>query len=112
MEDTIFDMPINMNINKNSQAFDLALLEKLKQLKNIPVNKFDATIRRIMRNKSSCKLWYDNKLVQEWDAGKLTMRNTNYRCPPKSRKAGNYFCLMLDRQPDGISVIDGFLSPI
>lgn len=38
MEDVIFEM--NMKVDKNSWEFDLGLLEELKALKNIPVNKF------------------------------------------------------------------------
>lgn len=56
-EDTIFDMEIS--IDKNSKEFDLSLLEELKQLKDIPVNKFDSLVRKIMRKKSSYKLWID-----------------------------------------------------
>lgn len=65
-EDAIFDMEIP--IDKNSKEFDLSLLEELKQLKGIPINKFDSLVRKIMRKKSSCKLWIDNKTVTErWD---------------------------------------------
>lgn len=106
-EDTIFDMEIP--IDKNSKEFDLSLLEELKQLKDIPVNKFDFLVRKIMRKKSSCKLWFDNKTVTErWDGKE--MRETNYRCCPTSRKAYSCFCLMLDRRAEGITVLDGFLS--
>lgn len=106
-EDTIFYMEIP--IDKNSKEFDLSLLEELKQLKGIPVNKFDSLVRKIMRKKSSCKLWIDNKTVTErWD-GKED-RRTNYRCCPTSRKAYSCFCLMLDRRTEGITVTDGFLS--
>lgn len=106
-EDTIFDMEIP--IDKNSKEFDLSLLEELKQLKDIPVNKFDSLVRKIMRKKSSCKLWIDNKAVTERWNGKED-RKTNYRCCPTSQKAYSCFCLMLDRRAEGITVLDGFLS--
>lgn len=60
MEDRLFEIPYNSD--KNSHEFDLALLEEIKSLRNIPVEKFDSTIRKIMRKKSSCKLWFTNKV--------------------------------------------------
>lgn len=108
MEDRIFDMPLQ--IDKNSREFDLSLLEEIKKLSDIPVNKFDSLMKKIMRKKSSCKLWWDNKEVFEWD-GKEN-RKVNYRCCPSSHKARHYFCLVLDRKETGITVLDGFLSAL
>ena len=59
MEDRIFEM--ELPVDKNSREFDFALLQELKTLKDIPVNKFDALMKKIMKKKSSCKLWWDNK---------------------------------------------------
>lgn len=62
-----------------------------------------------MQKKSSCKLWVDdNSVIERWDGKE--MRKTNYRCCPTSRKAYSCFCLILDRNTDGVTVIDGFLS--
>lgn len=108
MEDRIFEMEIK--VDKNSNKFDMSLLEELKTLSDVPVKEFDKTIRKIMRKKSTCKLWWDNKLTNEWD-GKM-YRETNYRCCPSSRKARSIFCLVLDRKESGITVIDGFLSAV
>lgn len=68
MEDVIFEM--NMKVDKNSWEFDLGLLEELKALKNIPVNKFNTVVRNIMKKKSSCKLWFNDNTVDKWDGKK------------------------------------------
>ena len=108
MEDRIFEMEIKEN--KNSREFDLSLLEELKTLVNIPVNKFDTMVRQIMKKKSSCKLWFDNKTVEEWNGKEY--QEVNYRCCPSSHKARYFFCLVLDRKEDGITVTDGFLRAV
>ena len=108
MEDRLFEIPLN--VDKNSHEFDLALLEEIKTLRNIPVEKFNSVIRRIMSKKSSCKLWFTNNPSREWD-GK-SYRDCNYRCCPSSHKARNYFCLMLDRTDNDITVKDGFLTAV
>ena len=108
MEDMLFESPLA--VNKNSIEFDLTLLEEIKKLSNVPTKKFDTIMRKIMKKKSSCKLWFTNKPSKEWD-GK-TYRDCNYRCCPVSRKAGYYFCLFLERNKTGITVIDGFLSAL
>lgn len=46
MEDILFDLPLN--IDKNSREFDLELLEEIRMLSNIPANKFDSIMRKIM----------------------------------------------------------------
>ena len=108
IEDRIFEMEIKAD--KNSKEFDLSLLEELKSLVNIPVNKFDTMVRQIMKKKSSCKLWFDNKPVKEWNGKEY--QEVNYRCCPSSHKARYFFCLMLDRREDGITVTDGFLRAV
>lgn len=108
MEDRLFEIP--QNVDKNSREFDLALLEEIKNLTNIPAGKFDSVIRKIMRKKSSCKLWFTNNHSREWD-GK-SYRDCDYRCCPSSRKARYYFCLMLDRTNNGVTVKDGFLTAV
>lgn len=45
MEDKIFEM--KLSIDKNSREFDLTLLEKIKKLSNIPVNKFDSVMKKL-----------------------------------------------------------------
>lgn len=108
MEDRIFEM--ELPVDKNSKEFDLALLEEIKQLSNIPVKRFDSLMKKIMKRKSSCELWWSNKEVSEWD-GKQK-RDCNYRCCPSSHKARHFFCLVLDRKEDGITVVDGFLTAL
>lgn len=112
MEDRLFEMPLKVKVNKNSKEFDLALLEEIKALSNIPTAKFDTIIRKIMKKKSSCKLWFTNTPSTEWDYDRKSYRECNYRCCPSSHKAGSYFCLILDRKESGITVLDGFLSSI
>ena len=80
MEDRIFEMDIKTNVNKNSREFDLVLLEELKTLVNIPTEKFDTVVKKIMKKKSSCKLWWDNKTVNEWNGKEY--QEVNYRCCP------------------------------
>ena len=110
MEENIFETTLPLYVDKNSKEFDLALLEEIKQLSDIPVNKFDALIKKIMRKKSSCKLWWDNKPVDLWD-GKEYHR-VNYRCCPSSHKARYIFGLVLDRGEDIVIVKDGFLEAV
>jgi hypothetical protein len=100
------------SIDRNSTQFDKMLLEELKKLKNIPVNKFMSEVRKIMRKKSSAKLWFDNKSVEEWNPFEQKKEKCNFRCCPSSRSAGFYFCLQLNRTDEKIDVIDGFLSPV
>lgn len=108
MEDRIFEM--ELPVDKNSKEFDLALLEEIKQLSNIPVKKFDSLMKKNMKRRSSCELWWSNKEVSEWD-GKQN-RDCNYRCCPSSHKARHFFCLVLDRKEEGITVTDGFLTAL
>lgn len=108
MEDRIFEM--SLQVDKNSREFDLALLEEIKKLSDIPANKFDSLMKKIMRRKSSCKLWCDDKEVYEWDG--IEERKVNYRCCPSSHKARSLFCLILDRKETGITVLDGFLRAV
>ena len=110
MEENIFETTLPLYVDKNSKEFDLALLEEIKQLSDIPVNKFDVLMKKIMRKKSSCKLWWDNKTVQEWTGTEY--RTCNYRCCPSSHKANYFFCLVLDRKETGITVLDGFLRAV
>ncbi len=109
MEDNLFDLAFN-NVDKNSREFDLELLKEIKSLSNIPVNKFDSIMRKIMRKKTTCKLWFTNIPSNEWD-GK-SYRYCNYRCCPSSHKARHFFCLVLNRDRDFITVTDGFLTAV
>lgn len=110
MTENLFD--IAPKINRNSVEFDKQLLENLKQLKDIPTNKFMASVRKIMRQKSSCKLWFTNNQSKEWDADERVYKDCNFRCVPTTRKAKSYFCLWLDRTEKTITVTDGFLTSI
>jgi hypothetical protein len=110
MEDRIFEM--ELPVDKNSKEFDLKLLQQIKELKNIPVDKFDLLMKKLMKRKSSCQLWWDNKEVSEWDYESKSYKKCNYRCCPSSHKARNYFCLILDREGSEITVVDGFLTSI
>lgn len=53
-EDKIFDLPLN--VDKNLREYDIELLKEIKKLSNVPLEKFDSVMRKIMRKKSSCKL--------------------------------------------------------
>lgn len=107
MEDILFDIkPI---VDKNSWEFDKQLLKSIIGL-SIPTKKFDTEMKRIMKKKSSCKLWWDNKETTIWDGKEY--HEVNYRCCPSSHKARCYFCLVLDRTEDFITIKNGFLSAI
>lgn len=97
-------------MNKNSTEFDLLILDELKALSNVPVEEFDIIVQTIMKKKSKCKLWWDNKPVKEWNGKEY--QEANYRCCPSSHKANHIFCLMLDRKETGITVLDGFLTAV
>ena len=49
MEEKIFETTLPLYIDKNSKEFDLALLEEIKQLSDIPVNKFDTLMKKISK---------------------------------------------------------------
>lgn len=107
MEDRLFEIePI---IDKNTKKFDEELLKSMIGLR-IPTNKFKTEMRKIMRKKSSCKLWWSNKPTKIWDGKEC--HEVNYRCCPSSHKARSYFCLVLDRTEDFITIQNGFLEAI
>lgn len=108
MEDKIFDLPLK--VDKNSREFDIKLLEEIKKLSNIPMEKFDSVMRKIMKKKSSCKLWFEYAPSKQWDGN--SYRDCNYRCCPSSHRTRSYFCLLLDKKETGITVIDGFLTAV
>ena len=101
---------MDLSVNKNSRAFDLVLLEELKLLKDIPANKFEKTVRRIMRQKTSIKLWSSDRTSEEWDGEKY--QEINFMCCPMSHKANYFFCLKLDKNDTTITVLDGFLRAV
>lgn len=107
MEDRLFEIkPI---INKNSNDFDKELLKSMIGLV-IPVNKFETEMQKIMRRKSSCKLWWDNKPTKIWDGKEY--HDVNYRCCPSSHRARSFFCLVLDMEDGFVTVKNGFLEAI
>lgn len=99
-----------MSTKRSSKAFDLALLEELKSLTDIPIEEFDYCVAKIMKKKSRKRLCWSNMPVRERDEGKL--RECNYRCIPESANAYYLFCLDLDRGKETITVRDGFLAPL
>jgi hypothetical protein len=95
---------------RTTDEFDLRILGELKGLQMVPVADFDAKVAAILKKKSPKKLWWSNLQVEMRDGESL--RECNYRCVPESDNAHNYFCLILDRKSTGISVTDGWLSPL
>lgn len=98
-------------VNKNTEEFDIFILEQLKKIAVHPA-KFESAVRKIMRQKSSCKLWWDNKPTKMWNYETKSYQEVNYRCCPSSHKANNYFCLVLKRTENLITVEHGFLSAV
>lgn len=77
MEDRIFE--IELPVDKNSREFDLKLLNNIIG-KTFKIEEFEAEIKKIFKEKSSCKLWWDNKPVNLWDGKEYHV--VNYRCCP------------------------------
>lgn len=108
MEERIFE--IKPHTDKNSREFDLFILGKLKELKNIPSNRFNTVVRQVMKKKYSGRLWISEGNTEMWDG--IKYQETNYICCPRSQKALSYFCLMLKQEESNITVVNGFLSPV
>lgn len=107
MEDNLMTMPTI--IDKNSKEYDLSLLNEMIGME-IPINKFETEMKRIMRKKSSCKLWWDNKLVKIWDG--TNYHEVNYRCCPSSHRARHIFGLVLEYGNESIKIKEGFLEAL
>lgn len=107
MEDRIFE--IELPVDKNSREFDLKLLNNIIG-KTFKTEEFEAEIKKIFKEKSSCKLWWDNKPVNLWDGKEYHV--VNYRCCPSSHRARYIFGFILERNEEYIIVKDGFLEAI
>ena len=107
MEDRIFE--IELPVDKNSREFDLKLLNNIIG-KTFKTEEFEAEIKKISKEKSSCKLWWDNKPVNLWDGKEYHV--VNYRCCPSSHRARYIFGFILERNEEYIIVKDGFLEAI
>lgn len=107
MEDRIFE--IELPVDKNSREFDLKLLNNIIG-KTFKIEEFEAEIKKIFKEKSSCKLWWDNKPVNLWDGKEYHV--VNYRCCPSSHRARYIFGFILERNEEYIIVKDGFLEAI
>lgn len=107
MEDRIFE--IELPVDKNSREFDLKLLNNIIG-KTFKTEEFEAEIKKIFKEKSNCKLWWDNKPVNLWDGKEYHV--VNYRCCPSSHRARYIFGFILERNEEYIIVKDGFLEAI
>lgn len=107
MEDRIFE--IELPVDKNSREFDLKLLNNIIG-KTFKTEEFEAEIKKIFKEKSSCKLWWDNKPVNLWDGKEYHV--VNYRCCPSSHRARYIFGFILERNEEYIIIKDGFLEAI
>ena len=99
-----------MRFRKNSKEYDKRLLEKMKKLKDVPVEKFDSLVEKILKKKSKKDLWVSYRRGYEWDG--IQMRETNYRCCSGVGNVKNVFCLVLNENSENITVEDGFLSEV
>lgn len=107
----LFDFDASKFENKNSHEFDLKILNQLKTVKCKPKD-FEKQIRNIMKQKSSLKLWWDNKDTKIWSYDNKEYYDVNYRCCPQSKKARNLFCLVLNRNENEICVENGYLESV
>ena len=71
---------------------------------------FKKEMRKVFREKNREKLWWINMPTRIWDGKNYHV--ANYRCCPKSHRARNIFCLVLDREaePGKILVREGYLE--
>lgn len=107
--DNLMDMPVK--VDKNSYQFDKWLLSTLIG-KVIPIQDFEKEMKKIFRKKSSCKLWWDNKLINDFWSD-MQYHTVNYRCCPSSHKARYIFGLYLEYENDGnISIKAGWLQAV
>ena len=107
--DNLMGSPISLD--KNSYEFDKLLLSTLIG-RIIPVKDFEKEMRKIFRQKSSCKLWWDNKVMDDFWSD-MQYHKVNYRCCPSSHKARNIFGLYLKHGNDGNIIIkDGWLQAV
>lgn len=108
-EDNLMDMPVK--VNKNSYQFDKWLLSTLIG-KVIPIQDFEKEMKKIFRKKSSCKLWWDNKLINDFWSD-MQYHTVNYRCCPSSHKARYIFGLYLEYGNDeNITIKEGWLQSV
>lgn len=99
-------------MKKSDTSFDLQLLDELKGLSGTPADEFDSAVARIMKKKSSRKLWSGNfapSFEKDLDGNS---RRYNYKCCPESVSAKNLFCLLIEHKDGKILVTDGFLNKI
>ena len=107
MEDRIFE--IELPVDKNSREFDLKLLNNIIG-KTFKTEEFEAEIKKIFKEKSSCKLWWDNKPVNLWDGKEYHV--VNYRCCPSSHRARYIFGFILERNEEYIIINAALLEAL
>lgn len=94
---------------RNSYGFDEMLLNRLKAI-SCDSKIFLKEVKKIMREKSSSKLWYSFTDKKVWVNGKY--ENTNFSCCPSSHAAKNYFCLVIEEAGGITTVKDGYLVSV
>lgn len=97
---------------ENLWEFDMAILEELKTLNNIPVKSFNSRVQKIMKKKSKGELWWQDDVVEKWDSKNGKWKKTNYRCCPIDSNSKHIFCLIIKGNNKRITVTDGFLYRI
>lgn len=107
--DNLFNFDMPHKINKNNLEFDRKILSELVGME-IPTKKFESVMRKIMRQKSSCSLWWSNHPMRIWDGKEY--HDVDYRCCPSSHKARNLFCLVLERTEETIKIMEGYLEAV
>ena len=112
--DTLFDLDkhiLSKFVEKNSFEFDSKLLKSLFG-KTFKTKKFDTEMRKIFKQKSSLKLWFERKTQTRWNTEQGKYSKCDYVCCPSSRKTMFYFCLILEEDGENTTIKNGFLSAV
>lgn len=79
--------------------------------KEIPIENFEDEITKIMKKRSSAKLWWSN-IPDTIRDEKGDFHKVNYRCIPESSQCKNMFCLVLSHTNGMVHIKEGYLEEV
>lgn len=79
--------------------------------KKLPVEDFETEIRKIMKKRSSAKLWWSNMPDTVKDENGI-FHEVNYRCIPESSSCLNMFCFVLEHMNGMVLIKEGYLQKL
>ena len=79
--------------------------------KKFPVENFETEIGKIMKKRSSAKLWYSNMPDTVKDENGI-FHEVNYRCIPESSSCQNMFCFVLEHMDGMVLLNEGYLQKL